>query len=108
VTNDAWYGREAGAYQHVAHSILLAASTGLPVVRCGNAGWSGTIDSLGRAFPLLDQGTIYFRGSRATAPIGLPRTRQPDTFWVRHGDWAVGLGGLLFALTYVWRRRRGA
>ena len=81
---------------------------GLPVVRCGNAGWSGTIDSLGRAFPLLDQGTVYFRGSRATAPISLPRTRQPDTFWVRHGDWAVGLGGLLFALTYVWRRRRGA
>jgi apolipoprotein N-acyltransferase len=106
VTNDAWYGREAGATQHAAHSILLAASTGLPVVRCGNAGWSGTIDSLGRAFPVLDQGSIYFRGSRATAPVSLPRNRQPDTFWVRHGDWAVGLGGLLFALTYVWRRRR--
>ena len=24
------------------------------------------------------------------------------------GDWAVGLGGLLLALTYIWRRRRGA
>jgi len=108
ITNDAWYGREAGAYQHAAHSVLLAAATGLPVVRCGNAGWSGTIDSLGRAYPLLDQGSIYFRGSRAAVPVSLPRNRQPDTFWVRHGDWAVGLGGLLFALTYVWRRRRGA
>ena len=108
VTNDAWYGREAGAYQHAAHSVLLAAATGLPVVRCGNAGWSGTIDSLGRAFPVLDQGSIYFRGARATTPVSLPRNRQPDTFWVRHGDWAVGLGGLLFALAYVWRRRRGA
>ena len=108
ITNDAWYGREAGAYQHAAHSVLLAAATGLPVVRCGNAGWSGTIDSLGRAFPLLDQGSIYFRGSRATIPVSLPRDRQSDTFWVRHGDWAVGRGGLLFALTYIWRRRRGA
>jgi apolipoprotein N-acyltransferase len=108
VTNDAWYGREAGAYQHVAHSVLLAAATGLPVLRCGNAGWSGTIDSLGRAFPVLEQGSIYFRGSRLTAPVSLPRTRQPDTFWVRHGDWAVGLGGVLFALAYVWRRRRTA
>ncbi|MEY3772038.1 MAG: hypothetical protein RL067_51, partial [Verrucomicrobiota bacterium] len=24
----------------------------------------------------------------------------------RHGDWVVGLGGLAFAATYVWRRRR--
>lgn len=108
VTNDAWYGREAGAYQHAAHSVLMAAATGLPVIRCGNAGWSGTIDPLGRAFPVLEAGSIYFRGARPTAPIRLSRTRQPDTFWVRHGDWAVGLGGLLFALTYVWRRRRGA
>jgi len=108
VTNDAWYGREAGAYQHAAHSVLLAAATGLPVVRCGNAGWSGTIDSLGRAFPVLDQGSVYFRGARVAAPVSLPRSRPADTFWVRHGDWAVGLGGLLFALAYVWRRRRGA
>jgi apolipoprotein N-acyltransferase len=108
ITNDAWYGREAGAYQHAAHSVLLAAATGLPVVRCGNAGWSGTIDSLGRAFPVLDNGSVYFRGSRLAAPVSLPRARRPDTFWVRHGDWAVGLGGALFALAYVWRRRRGA
>lgn len=108
VTNDAWYGREAGAYQHAAHSVLLAAATGLPVLRCGNAGWSGTIDSLGRAFPVLVDGSVYFRGARLTAPVSLPRVRQPETFWVRHGDWAVGLGGLLFALTYVWRRRRRA
>jgi apolipoprotein N-acyltransferase len=107
VTNDAWYGREAGAYQHAAHSVLLAAATGLPVVRCGNAGWSGTIDSLGRAFPVTEQGSVYFRGARVTAPVSLPRVRQPDTFWVRQGDWAVGLGGVLFALAYVWRRRRG-
>jgi apolipoprotein N-acyltransferase len=108
VTNDAWYGREAGATQHAAHTVLLAAATGLPAVRCGNAGWSGTIDSLGRAFPVLEKGSIYFRGARTTAAVSIPRNRPAVTFWVRHGDWAVGLGGLLFALTYVWRRRRGA
>jgi len=108
VTNDAWYGREAGAYQHAAHSVLLAAATGLPVVRCGNAGWSGTIDPLGRAFPVLEQGSVYFRGARLATPVRMPRDRQPETFWVRHGDWAVGLGGLCFALAYLWRRRRPA
>jgi len=105
VTNDAWYGREAGAYQHAAHSVLAAAATGLPVVRCGNAGWSGSIDALGRDSPILEQGSVYFRGARVAAPLALPRVRLPETFWVRHGDWAVGLGGLLFGLTYVWRRR---
>ena len=108
VTNDAWYGREAGAYQHAAHSVLLAAATGLPVVRCGNAGWSGTIDPLGRAFPVLEEGSVYFRGARLATPVRIPRDRQAETFWVRHGDWAVGLGGLCFALAYLWRRRRQA
>ena len=108
VTNDAWYGREAGATQHAAHSVLLAAATGLPVIRCGNAGWSGTIDGLGRAFPVLEQGSVYFQGARLATPVRIARPRLPDTFWVRHGDWAVGLGGLLLALTYIWRRRRGA
>ena len=108
LTNDAWYGREAGAHQHAAHSVLLAAATGLPVIRCGNAGWSGTIDPLGRAYPVTDEGGIYFRGGRLAAPVSLPRNRAPATFWVRHGDWAIGLGGLFFGLTYLWRRRRPA
>ncbi|MFM2132704.1 MAG: apolipoprotein N-acyltransferase [Opitutales bacterium] len=107
VTNDAWYGREAGAYQHAAHSTLIAAATGLPVIRCGNAGWSGTIDRQGRAEPFRSKadGSIYFRGGVGTLPVRLP-TRPETTFWVRHGDWAPGLGGLFLAGAYVWRRRR--
>jgi apolipoprotein N-acyltransferase len=105
VTNDAWYGREAGATQHVAHSILASASTHLPMLRCGNAGWSGAINAYGYATPVTEQGSIYFRGGKTAAPVQIVPGRGP-TFWVRHGDWAVGLGGLLFALTYVWRRRR--
>lgn len=105
VTNDAWYGREAGAYQHMAHSVLAAAATGLPMFRCGNAGWSGAITRHGVATPVTEQGSIYFRGGRTTAEVQVV-PGPGRTFWVRHGDWAVGLGGLLFALTYVWRRRR--
>lgn len=106
VTNDAWYGREAGAVQHAAHSVLLAAATGLPVVRCGNAGWSGTIDASGRASPVLANGTIYFRGAQVGAPLRLPRQSPPATLWVAQGDWFIGVGGILFGLAYLWRRRR--
>ena len=107
VTNDAWYGREAGAYQHAAHSVLASASTHLPMLRCGNAGWSGAINAYGYATPVTEQGSIYFRGGKTAASVQVVPGRA-RTFWVKHGDWAVGLGGLLFALTYVWRRRRGA
>ena len=108
LTNDAWYGQEAGAYQHASHSILLAASTGLPVLRCGNAGWSGWIDSHGRTQAMTDPTThsIYFAGHSElfTVPVLNPALKKP-TFWVQYGDWIVGLGGLSLALTYLWRRR---
>lgn len=105
VTNDAWYGREAGAYQHAAHSILLAASTGLPIIRCGNAGWSGTINHLGQAKPITKNETIYFAGQAMVGPINVPH-RKNKTFWVEHGDWAVSVGGIFFALATLVRRRQ--
>lgn len=105
VTNDAWYGREAGAYQHNAHSILLAASTGLPVIRCGNAGWSGTINRFGQAKAMTQNESIYFAGQAVVGPL-FTQKHQPETFWVQHGDWAVAIGGLFFAFAYIGRRRQ--
>lgn len=105
VTNDAWYGREAGAYQHNAHSILLAASTGLPVIRCGNAGWSGTINRFGQAKAMTQNNSIYFSGQSVVGPL-FTQKHQPETFWVQHGDWAISIGGLFFAFAYIVRRRQ--
>ncbi len=105
VTNDAWYGREAGAYQHNAHSILIAASTGLPVIRCGNAGWSGTINRFGQAKAMTQNESIYFAGQAVVGPL-FTQKNQPETFWVQHGDWAVAIGGLFFAFAYIGRRRQ--
>jgi apolipoprotein N-acyltransferase len=106
VTNDAWYGREAGAYQHNAHSILLAASTGLPVVRCGNAGWSGVISRFGQAKAMTQNNSIYFSGQSSVGPILIPNHAFPKTFWVKHGDWLISIGGIFFAFSYILRRRQ--
>ena len=104
LTNDAWYGRELGAWQHAAHSALLAASTRLPVLRCGNAGWSGVMTASGRALPALREGSIYFRGAADLGEALLPAAPQP-TFWTLRGDWIVPPALALAGLAALRRRR---
>lgn len=93
VTNDAWYGEEAGAWQHAAHSVLRAVETRRPVIRCGNNGWSGWIDELGRTRDVLlnDRDSIYFRGS---GTVNLSRGSGWAGYfspYVRFGDWFIAL-----------------
>ncbi|MCR5183900.1 MAG: apolipoprotein N-acyltransferase [Opitutales bacterium] len=99
VTNDAWYGREAGAYQHMAHSVMQAVSLGVPVVRCGNAGWSGWISPLGQIFPMTDgAGSIYFRGAQLFHVSGWSDDRGGKTFFARHGNAWLLWAALFFVL----------
>ncbi|MDR2844672.1 MAG: apolipoprotein N-acyltransferase [Puniceicoccales bacterium] len=106
LTNDAWYGREAGAYQHAAHSAVAAASLRLPVVRCGNNGWSGVFNPLGQGQALVDgTGSIYFRGAGRFDVWGVPSVLREPTFYVRHGNWVVTMSVLLLLWALVRNRR---
>jgi apolipoprotein N-acyltransferase len=91
VTNDAWYGEGSAAYQHAAHSVLIAAETRRPVLRCGNAGWSGWIDEFGNIRKVLadDQGSVYFRGTATASVTRDQRWIGRNSFYVEHGDWFV-------------------
>ncbi len=119
VTNDGWYGTGGGALQHAAHSVLRAIETRRPVIRCGNDGWSGFIDQDGDAFPvekmgktfttgwiLRAKGTTYFRGAGALYAYTNPQFDGKETFYVRFGDWFVGLSGLLVVGGWVALRKR--
>ena len=114
-TNDAWYGEAGAAYQHAAHSVLRAVETRRPVLRCGNAGWSGWIDEFGatrgvltrdssgkvRTEPGIADATIYFPGS---ATISISRDRRwigRRSFYVEHGDWFVAVCAVLAGLGFV-------
>lgn len=50
-TNDSWYGREAGAWQHASHSALQAVATRKIILRSSNNGLSAVFDQYGRMMP---------------------------------------------------------
>jgi apolipoprotein N-acyltransferase len=91
VTNDAWYGEGSAAYQHAANSVLRAVETRRPVLRCGNAGWSGWIDEFGNIRTVLknEAGSIYFRGAYMADVTRDQRWIGRNSFYVEHGEWFV-------------------
>ena len=79
LTNDSWYGRSSGPYQHFAISRLRAIEEGLPVVRAANTGISAVIDSHGRVLARLELGRT------GTIDSPLPMALEP-TIYATYGD----------------------
>ncbi len=95
VTNDAWFGKLAGPYQHFAQARVRAIEQGLPLARAANTGISAMVDPLGRVIERLDLGeTGYFD---AVLPGSLP-----PTTYARWGD-VPGMVTVLaiFGLTFI-------
>jgi apolipoprotein N-acyltransferase len=87
-TNDAWFGEEGCAEQHAAHSVMRAVENRIPILRCGNAGWSGWIDQKGNQRAVLkdEDGSIYFQAASTfemrfpSRPIISSGNGYPDYF----------------------------
>jgi apolipoprotein N-acyltransferase len=98
VTNDAWYGRSSGPYQHFAIARTRAIEEGLPLVRVANNGISGVIDPLGRIIARTGLNDITY------ADIALPPP-GPPTLYAAAGDW-IFLAMLALGLLPALPRRR--
>jgi apolipoprotein N-acyltransferase len=79
VSNDAWYGRSAGPYQHFAMARTRAVEEGLPLVRVANNGITGVVDAEGRVLAHTGLDAI------GHADIALPAAGDP-TPYSKFGD----------------------
>lgn len=79
ITNDAWFGKTAGPYQHFSMAVFRAIENRKPLARAANTGISGFIDSNGR---ILMQSGLF---ERQVLTYTL-KTDSTMTFYTKFGD----------------------
>lgn len=79
ITNDAWFGKTSGPYQHFSMAVFRAVENRKPVIRAANTGISGFIDSDGN----IVLQTEIFQRSIVTEDI---QTDSTISFYSRYGD----------------------
>jgi apolipoprotein N-acyltransferase len=99
LTNDGWYGRSSGPYQHFAIARTRAVEEGLPVVRSANNGISGVVDPYGRVTARLGLDAVGVLDAALPTPIA-------PTLYARFGDllYAAMLGVAILSIIALRRR----
>ena len=76
VSNDAWFGRTSGPWQHLNIASYRAIEEGLPMVRATPTGVSAVIDGYGRILP----GALLGQGVMSVIDAPLPPALAPTLF----------------------------
>lgn len=100
ITNDGWFGRSSGPYQHAAMARMRSIENGVSLARCANSGISMAVDQFGR---IVGKTGLYTR-TVLTADLAAGRL---GTLYARLGDWPVYLSALaaVAALAVAFARR---
>ncbi len=97
ITNDSWFSKSDETLAHAWQATARAIETGLPVVRVGNSGVTGTITPEGQATWLLagDGRPLVDRRGTMLDRVRLADPNSPQTFYVRFGDIPLVISFLL-------------
>lgn len=94
VTNDGWFGRSSGPYQHAAMSQMRSIENGITLARAANSGISMFVDPYGR---VIAKTGLY---TREILVRDVPVYRVM-TFYARFGDWFVSLCALVVVIGII-------
>jgi apolipoprotein N-acyltransferase len=90
ITNDSWFSYSVEAEQHAWQSVMRSIETGLPMVRAGNSGVTGSITSRGFTNWLYDGNgklLVDAKGSQ-TVIVNVPKNPK-KTLYVKLGDYPL-------------------
>ncbi|HEV8532259.1 MAG TPA: apolipoprotein N-acyltransferase [Methylomirabilota bacterium] len=102
ITNDAWFGRTSGPWQHLGTLPLRAVENRVAIARAANTGISGFVSPSGMVGPIMP---LFERGYLSARVAQRART----TLYTRWGDWlpylCLALSGIAAGTAF---RRRAA
>jgi apolipoprotein N-acyltransferase len=94
ITNDGWFGKSSGAFQHATMARMRCIENGVPLARSANTGITMLVDQFGR---ILGRKEIY----RRTFLVGSLNVARIPTLYTKLGDWPVLISAILVFYSVV-------
>lgn len=94
ITNDGWFGKTPGPYQHCELAVMRSVENGVPLIRAANNGISLTADGYGR----VRQKTDLFKPAVLDDSIF---HKQPKTIYHAYGDFLIYIALGIIALAVL-------
>ena len=99
ITNDAWFRRSSGPYQHALSSVFRAVENRVPLIRSANTGFSCFISAKGEVIDRVcdTSGRDLFVTGYKTCEINLSKI---STFYTKWGD-LFAILCIVFSAAYI-------